>query len=289
MTEINKAAVTIMSYECCLRHLLEHLDKISLSLRQITNNNVTEAVVAVIDNFTPNSARTTLSVCRGFLRFLYRKNLTEIDLSYAVPPKGTKKTTVTLPLTQPEINRLMAAHDTNTPVGKRNYAIFLLALRTGLRSIDIADLKFSEIDWRNATLHLAQKKTERNLILPLLADVGNALSDYILHARPQSESGFVFLQIFAPYKKITTSAIRFMSHTLFKKADIARRKTGLHQFRYSLATKMLDQQIPLPVIADALGHSSELSTKPYLAINISHLRKCALTLDGVEPWSGVAL
>lgn len=78
--------------------------------------------------------------------------------------------------------------DKETAIGKRDYGILLLAKKTGLRSVDIVNLQFNNIDWKNDEIHIIQHKTNRPLILPLEPDVGNAIYDYILHGRPVAES-----------------------------------------------------------------------------------------------------
>ena len=51
-------------------------------------------------------------------------------------------------------------------MGKRNYAIILLAARLGLRASDIARLKFENLDWQTNQIRLRQIKTGKELILP---------------------------------------------------------------------------------------------------------------------------
>ena len=87
--------------------------------------------------------------------------------------------------------------------GKRNYAMLLLALRTGLRSIDIVNLKLGDIQWKRNTIEIVQAKTGTPLVLPLLTDVGNAIADYILNGRPDSQQPYIFLRTQAPYRKLS--------------------------------------------------------------------------------------
>ena len=50
----------------------------------------------------------------------------------------------------------------------------------------------------------------------------------------------------------------------------------MHMFRYSLASAMLSNETPLPIISDILGHSNINSTRIYTKIDIEQLKKCAL-------------
>ena len=81
--------------------------------------------------------------------------------------------------------------------------MMLLAARTGLRSVDIVNLKFSEIDWKCNEITIIQHKTGKALSLPLFPDVGNAISEYILKGRPKSDSEYIFLTVKPPYRKLT--------------------------------------------------------------------------------------
>lgn len=70
-----------------------------------------------------------------------------------------------------------------------------------------------------------------------------------------------------------------------KKSDIRQsghQRKGFHLFRHSLATRMLSQEIPLPVISNTLGHGSMSSSNVYLSTDEKHLKSCALTLQGIE-------
>ena len=80
-------------------------------------------------------------------------------------------------------------------VGKRNYAMTLLASRLGLRASDIANLQFGEIDWDNNLLTITIQKTRKVIQLPLLAEVGNSIVDYLKNGRPKSSLDQVFLSV----------------------------------------------------------------------------------------------
>lgn len=167
---------------------------------------------------------------------------------------------------------------------KRDRAIVLLALRLGLRDGDICNLTSQEIDWANDRISLTQTKTGKLLTLPLLPDVGNALMDYILDERPTRNDSYpyVFLRAQAPYNKLS-SVYRIFSELAnrCKVAPANGKATGSHLFRYTLVHRLLEAKVPHQVITDALGHTSKESDKPYLSMEESMLRMCALDLSAV--------
>ena len=164
--------------------------------------------------------------------------------------------------------------------------MLLLALRNGLRCVDIVNLKLGDIQWKSNTIEVVQSKTGVPLVLPLLADVGNVIADYILNGRPDSHQPYIFLRTRAPYRKLSGhSACYRISCKLMKEAGIRQGKgnrKGFHCLRHSLAARLLAEETPLPIISSILGHRDKDSTKIYLSTDLEHLRACALSLTGIE-------
>jgi integrase len=69
-----------------------------------------------------------------------------------------------------------------------------LALRMGLRSIDICGLRLSDILWEAATISIVQQKTGSPLTLPLPIEVGNALARDILEGSPSCDIPNIFIR-----------------------------------------------------------------------------------------------
>lgn len=208
---------------------------------------------------------------------------TAINLTVAVPSSGSRKVSIVPTLTAEEEAQLLQSIDRSACLGKRNYAMVLLAIRTGLRTVDIINLKLTDIDWHSNTINIIQQKNRKPLRLPLLPDVGNALADYILHARPESSFPHIFLRIHPPFLKLTDCY--HVSRSAFEKTNIRQdenQNKGFHVFRHSVASKMLASEIRLSVISSVLGHGSMESSKPYLSSDSAHLKACALTLKEIE-------
>ena len=163
----------------------------------------------------------------------------------------------------------------------RDKAIILLAMRTGLRSVDILSIKFTDIDWINDTMTITQSKTAVTFKLPLTADVGNALSKYVLDERPTTDTPFVFVRSLAPFTPLSGhSACYAVVRRAFHRAGIrigAERK-GIHLLRHSTASRMLSKGVPVTTISALLGHADKASTETYLATNRERMRSCALDL-----------
>jgi site-specific recombinase XerD len=282
-----KGAGTIRTYEIVSRQLLKYLE-------QRTGKNISEVRLTDVSLFIPfiskqyqsTSMRTVLSALRSFLGYVETKNLTAFCLSHAVPSSFGRKTVIVPTITPDEEQKLLDSEDLTTSSGKRNYAMFLLALRTGLRSIDIVNLKLSDIRWKSNTIEIVQAKTGAPLVLPLLTEVGNAIADYVLNGRPESQQPYLFLRTQAPYRKLTGRSNCYgISCKMMKEAGIRQGigdRKGFHCLRHSLAARLLSEETPLPIISSILGHRDKDSTKIYLSTDLAHLRACALSLAGIE-------
>lgn len=217
------------------------------------------------------------AVIRMFLRYLNCAGLINHDFSTIIPHF---KRAFRLPsiYTEDEVNRFEETIDTNSKIGKRDYAMLLLATRLGMRSGDIANLTFSSLDFGDDTISIIQEKTEEPLVLPMIPAVKTALADYLKNGRPESGQPYVFLRVKAPFEKITASALRFETNKYFGKAgiDITDKKHGPHVFRSSLASSMINHLVSYDVVRKILGHTDPDAVKHYARVDIERLREYAI-------------
>ena len=178
---------TIDYYEIVSRQFLAFLEQQKTNdIAEVRGNDIHLFTLSISKRYQPTSMRTAFSALRSFCRFVESQKPTATCLSNAIPSSWGRKTAIIPTFTPTEEQKLLAAVDCTTPLGKRNYAMLLLALRLGLRSVDIVNLKLRNIHWNRSTIEILQEKTNTALVLPLLTDVGNAIADYILNGRPDS-------------------------------------------------------------------------------------------------------
>jgi len=187
---------------------------------------------------------------------------------------------------QDEIAAVLNVIDRTTSKGKRDYAMILLATVTGLRGIDIMKLSFDSIDWRNGEIRIIQEKTDVALALPLTTDVGEAIREYILYARPDSKSDKVFLSAKAPYGSIGRAFNGILNRYCIK-AGLPRRSP--HSLRRGIATSMITSGVSVITVAQALGHKTIDSTKQYISLDTKNLKECALDFRGIQIQRGDTL
>ncbi|WP_310176057.1 tyrosine-type recombinase/integrase [Neobacillus niacini] len=215
-----------------------------------------------------------------FLKYLYKESIVGYDYSTIVP-HYTRPFIIPTTYSEDEILKVENAIDRSSKIGISDYAMLLLATRLGMRSGDIAGLAFDEIDFEGNSIHLVQEKTLQMLELPLLPEIKDAIMNYIENARPTVNDEYrIFLRQNAPYQGITTSAIRFATTKYFRKAgiDISDKKHGLHTFRSSLASSMVNDQVPYDVVRKVLGHTDPNAIKHYAKVDIERLREYAIAV-----------
>ena len=235
--------------------------------------------------------RRTVSATVGVLRDFFRwgRSCGERwgDLETGLPKvRVVKNECVPYAWSAEEVEALLAAIDRSSPIGKRDYAMVLLAVRLGLRFSDLRALSFDSVDWNARKIRIVQHKTGLPLELPLLDDVGWAIIDYVRTGRPQSASGKVFVRHLWPYDEVgTVATIDDRLYAYAKKAGIefpAGRPHGIHSLRSSLARAMVASEAPLPVVAQTLGHASSKTTVlHYIRLDSEDLRLCCLDVEEI--------
>lgn len=288
--------LTFKTFQRLAKHTIEEYEQhLSRFLRFLKENQVV-SIIAVnqshilhyikrINPKTISLAHISLRTLRDFFRYLYNHGVLEADLSYMMPKVNYKNQAIIPSIyTADEIEALIAVTDRGSAVGKRDYAIILLAARLGLRASDIANLKFENIFWEQNTINLTQFKTGQKLELPLLAEVGNAMVDYLKYSRPKSDEPFIFLCARSPFNSIHTPVVTKIVQNAFIKTTINTkdRKHGPHALRHSLAGRLLERHTVLPVISEVLGHENTESTRFYLRVDLTSLRQCVLEVPDVS-------
>jgi site-specific recombinase XerD len=277
-----------------LQSYIIYLERFSQYLFNHEVNHLVEIDAKRIHGFIQESAAVyststiycTCCLLRVLFRYLFEQKLITEDLSIIVPSIKCRKTSkIPSAYTQKEIRQLLQCVDRGNPKGKRDYAILLIAIRLGIRASDICKLRFDNFKWESNTIEFRQSKTGNTIVLPLLNDVGEAVIDYIKYGRPAVESDKVFLRLSAPIDQMTAPTLHSIVTQNMNKAGIRitkGKKHGPHALRHSLASALLENDTPMPVISEILGHSDSKTTSIYLKIDTLNLRKYALDVPPIK-------
>lgn len=217
------------------------------------------------------------ALIRLFLRYLFEEDYIKSDFSGIVPRYKRKQVLPTI-YSPEEIRKIEYSIDTESITGKRNLAIIRLATRMGLRSGDIAKLKWSEIDFSTGYISIIQEKTGNPWIMQMPQEVYESLFNYKKEDQSHRNDDYVFHSLSAPYGRITTSIIRHAVTNSFVAAgiDITEKKHGPHTFRASLASSMVNEGTSYETVRRILGHSDPDMIKHYARTDIENLRMCAI-------------
>ncbi|TGU46770.1 integrase [bacterium M00.F.Ca.ET.152.01.1.1] len=275
---------TIINYRPVVRDFLNfRFSDGEVSLAQLRAVDVTDFVRKRVSRLNMRRAKIMTTALRSFLSYVrYRGDITS-DLAAAVPIVANwSLSSIPRAIGRDEVTHLLASIDRQTPIGCRDYAMILALARLGLRSSEVVTLELDDIDWVAGEIHVVGKNGQRNN-LPLPADVGEAIADYLQKSRPRNASRRVFLRDKAPIRGFTGQCgLGSVIRRSLKRAGIDAPTKGTHQFRHGLASEMLRGGASLGEIGEVLGHRHVQTTAIYAKVNLNALRTLAL------PWPGEA-
>ncbi|GAA2046836.1 tyrosine-type recombinase/integrase [Yaniella flava] len=242
----------------------------------LTAAEVTQALLDEGNGRQPVSVKKFGYVLRSFLRYCLLTGDLDRDLTGA---------TLVVRLPQPsllpvgvdanQIQRLLEACDRHDPTGKRDYAILLLLARLGIRAGEVAGLRLEDLDWHTAEV-LIRGKGAKDERLPVSAELGEALVDY-LHIRPRMlQQHEVFCTVKAPWRRLSSPAVWAIVTRACQRAGLE--PFSPHRLRRSLAESMINADISLAAIGQVLRHDDPVTTANYARVDVTRLRTIA------QPW-----
>ena len=272
--------VTLRSYRIYIRELLQRLEE---EPSRFDARRLRAFVLEKSRSCGWGTAKNCATVVRMFLRFLIAEGQCAVGLDAAIPTVAHWRL-ASLPRYLPgkDVERLIASCDRASAVGRRDRAILLLLARLGLRAGDVAHLRLTDIDWKDASIQVCGKG-HRQARLPLTQEVGQAIVAYLKKGRPRTNADTVFVSARAPLRPFASyRAVSDIVDRALSRAGVVRPSRGAaHLLRHSLATSMLRQGSSLQDIATILRHSSIETTQIYAKVDIPSLRQIA------QPWPEV--
>jgi site-specific recombinase XerD len=237
---------------------------------------------------TSNSMHNVRLHLKKLYAYLYKAELSESSYAHLLSFRVNRESRIYPALPMSDVAKLLGAIDRGSKSGKRKFAIMVLGADLGMRACDIVGLKLGDINWIRGEIRMLQAKTRRSAVLPLTQKVGDALSDYILNARPHTDEQNVFLRFNKPHTPLKAAVtIGEIYRDCCNAAGIPSNKS-FHTLRRSLATAMVTGGVDAPTVAQVLCDAQIDSIKKYVALDSKHLARCALSFDGIAPIGGIA-
>lgn len=218
-------------------------------------------------------------VLRRFFRYCACRRHTRTDFSGLVPPiRRYRHASLPKGLDDSVLGKMLKAIPRDTAVGARDYAIIILMMAYGIRGVSAAQLLLDDLDWPHSRLRIRAQKGGKEVVLPLLQAVGEALIQYLQHRPGQIPCRELFLSVKAPFRSLDSAAISRIVGRHLEQAGVKTVGTGSRTLRHSWAIRALAHDSPIKAIADVLGHRYIDTTFIYAKADLASLRQVAL------PW-----
>ena len=271
---------TVPGFKSSVRRFLSYLHEQGIDDLHSIDMRIMAGFLVSISASRRASMNNVVSAVRKFLSFLAEQSLCscgpDIPMAFKSAPARRK---VYPSFDAGELRKLLSAPDRTTVMGIRDYAVLLLASCTGIRAVDIANLRVDAIDRRTMSLSFVQHKTSRGQSLPVDAMVLSAIDAYMA-VRPDTDSPYLFQTLSVPYRKLSDiSSVRNILVKYLKAAGIEKAPwdgKGFHAFRRGMGVWLLESGYSPELIAQVLGHKNDRMLKHYLPLSPDSLKKCAL-------------
>ena len=273
---------TICTYRRIAAYLMVYCEEKSYhSVSELASGDIRDFILYLYDHgyFRPTSITSGLSGLKRFLALYPETERFIMELPSRLP-RGRNILEIYSMAETDAINRVLS----DASLTKRDKAICLLLLETGLRAVDVCSIRLSDIDWNKDIIYIKQQKTGKPLRIPLRKSYGNAIADYILNGRPICKSEFLFVRELAPFARLNGegSSIRTILLKMESLAGVSNknRSSGSRTTRHNAASAMLRSGVPMADISAVLGHRDPGIVSVYLSTDDETMASCTLPLPG---------
>ncbi|MEO8429780.1 MAG: tyrosine-type recombinase/integrase [Verrucomicrobiota bacterium] len=187
----------------------------------------------------------------------------------AIPYKRFTRRLVTY-LTRSEVEALLGSVDTSNWIGRRNHALLLVAVQTGLRLSELTGLRQKDVMLGSGAYVRCEGKGRKERCTPLAKPAVAALKAWIKE-QGGDETGFLFPS--SNGGRLSADAVQ---HALAKHvtaaqracSSLAKKRVTPHVLRHTAAMELLQAGVDRALIAIWLGHESLETTQIYLDANL---------------------
>lgn len=278
LLEKNYSKLTVKAYEKDLNDFLEFINNEyqTTDLTSINYAQIRSWIVALVDKQISNrTINRKVSALNSFYKFLLKVGDVEVNpLAKHNALKTNKK--IQIPFSEAEVATVLdELHFDDSFSGIRDRLIIELFYSTGIRRIELVELKLNSIDFSNKTLKVLGKRSKERFI-PLLDSVINTIHIYI-GVRDSLQTIVDKDMLFLTQKgvKIYETLVYRIINDYFSLAS-SKVKKSPHILRHSFATHLLNQGADLNTVKELLGHSSLAATQVYTHNSIAELKKVYL-------------
>lgn len=218
------------------------------------------------------SRNVRLAAIRSFFRYAALEAPTEsasIQRVLAIPSKRHTKAIVSF-LTKPEVDALLDSPDTSCWIGRRDYALILLAVQTGLRLAELTSLRRDDVVLGVGAHVRVIGKGRKERSTPLTKHTAGVIKAWL--QEPQRSSDFLFPN--ARGGKLSSDGMQYIVKKHAEAAtttcpSLKAKRITPHVLRHTTAMELLQAGVDRSMIALWLGHESLDTTQMYMHANIA--------------------
>ena len=219
---------------------------------------------------TRNARLATVHSLFRFAALHHPEHAAIIQRVLAIPPKRFDRQLVTY-LTEPEVTALIAAPDTDTPTGRRDHALLVLAIQTGLRVSELTALTCADVRLGVGAHVNCLGKGRKQRITPLTTTTTAVISAWLAERRGEPGDP-LFPSRYGTAMSRDALERRLATHaaTAARVAPtLAEKKVSPHVLRHTAAMRLLAAGVDSTVIALWLGHESVATTQIYIHADLA--------------------
>lgn len=264
--ENNLSDSTCYELDHLFRHLFWFVEQKGLTAEQVTDDLLMEFITEEIPKTVKYTMYRPVRVVKMTAEYLKAHRIANLERDMSMLTAKGHRERIVNPFTADEVNSMLNTIENSDRYNLRDRAIILLSYDTGLRGCDTRNLKLEDIDWKESTVSIIQKKTGKPVILPLAGKTMNAIADYILNERPKCSLKEVFLSKRGMPRPLSSNVS--VLKRVIQESDVELiGGRAFHSLRRAFATEMSNAGVPLETISQMLGHKSMEEDKPYLTYN----------------------
>jgi len=271
--EKNQSPLTVKAY----RNDLENFAAFCLTnfelqnIEQVSYSEIRSWIVDLVTKKNSNSSiNRKISSLQSYYKFLLKtKTISVNPLLKHKPLKKEKKLQV--PFSEKEMNEVIdSLKNLDDFISVRNKLMIEMFYGTGMRRIELINLKLKDVDLENKTIKVLGKRNKERYI-PLLNFVIKSINSYNLkrtEIKTESENLFITDK----GKKTCETLVYRVINTYFSGVS-SKVKKSPHIIRHSFATHLLNEGADLNAIKELLGHASLASTQVYTSSSLNKIKE----------------
>ena len=229
-------------------------------------------VSMVNSNISNRSINRKVSSLKSFYKFLIKTDtITSSPLKAHSPLKQSKK--IQVPFSQEEINSLLDSDFfTNDYKGVLQKSIIAFFYFTGVRRIELINIKESDISLESSTIKVMGKRSKERII-PILPKLKKSLEDYReIKSKFKGNTSPEYLFISKNGKQLSEKFVYRTVNEYFKLVS-PKIKKAPHVLRHSFATHLINEGADINSVKELLGHSSLSATQVYSHTSMERIKE----------------